>query len=62
MESLWLAFATNPSGGPARWTKETGYFEWPMYAQNSSSMLLLAQGETVMQLVSGQRIDGNCTF
>ncbi|CZR66959.1 related to triacylglycerol lipase V precursor [Phialocephala subalpina] len=62
MEALWLSFASNPSGGPARWTKETGYFAWPQYEQTSSSMLLFASGETVQQLVTAERIDGNCTF
>ncbi|KAF8859456.1 carboxylesteras-like protein [Acephala macrosclerotiorum] len=62
MEALWLSFASNPSRGPATWTKETGYLAWPQYQQNSSSMLLLASGETLQQLVTGERIDGNCTF
>jgi hypothetical protein len=59
--ALWLSFASNPTGGPARWTAEEGYFAWPEYQQNTSSMLLLASGDTLQQLVTGARIDGNCT-
>ncbi|KAH8794856.1 Alpha/Beta hydrolase protein [Hyaloscypha finlandica] len=61
MEALWLSFASNPNGGPARWTAEEGYFAWPEYQQNTSSMLLFASGDSLQQLVTGQRIDGNCT-
>lgn len=61
-KAFWLSFASNPTGGPARWTAEEGYFAWPEYAQNTSSMLLFAQDGTLQQLVTGGRIDGNCTF
>jgi hypothetical protein len=62
IKALWLSFASNPTGGPARWTAEEGYFAWPEYAQNTSSMLLFAKDGTLQQLVTGDRIDGNCTF
>jgi hypothetical protein len=61
ISALWLSFASNPTGGPARWTVEEGYFAWPEYQQNTSSMLLFASGDTLQQLVTGERIDGNCT-
>ncbi|KAL2071549.1 hypothetical protein VTL71DRAFT_12784 [Oculimacula yallundae] len=60
MQAFWLSFASNPSGGPARWTKEEGYLAWPQYQQNSSSMVLFAEGETVQSLVTGARIDSTC--
>ncbi|KAK2629743.1 hypothetical protein QTJ16_000563 [Diplocarpon rosae] len=63
MQALWLAFASNPEAGPASRSADTGYFAWPEYRQgNGSDMLLLASGETVQQLVSGERIDADCEF
>ncbi|KAG4419835.1 hypothetical protein IFR04_007054 [Cadophora malorum] len=61
MQAFWLSFASNPSGGPTRWTKEEGYVSWPQYEQNTSSMVLFADGETVQSLVAGSRIDDNCS-
>jgi hypothetical protein len=61
MAAFWLSFASNPTAGPARWTEEEGYFAWPQYQQNTASMLLFASGGTLQQLVTGSRIDTNCT-
>jgi hypothetical protein len=61
MDSLRLSFASNPTGGPARWTRETGYSAWLEYADNTTLMVLFASSTTVQQLVTGARIDQNCT-
>jgi hypothetical protein len=61
MKSFRLSFKSNPTGGPARWTRETGYSAWSEYADNTTSMVLFASGATVQQLVTGARIDQNCT-
>ncbi|KAL3427014.1 chlorogenic acid esterase precursor [Phlyctema vagabunda] len=61
MEAFWLSFASNPTAGPARWTAKEGYVAWPQYQQNTSSMVLFAEGDTLQQLVTGARIDGSCT-
>lgn len=36
--------------------------EWSLYAEDTNSMLLLASGENVQQLISGESIEGNCTL
>ncbi|KAG4440682.1 hypothetical protein IFR05_003828 [Cadophora sp. M221] len=61
MQAFWLSFASNPSAAPARWTKEEGYLSWPGYQQNTSSMVLFAEGQTLQSLVAGSRIDSKCT-
>jgi carboxylesterase type B len=68
MQAMWLSFAEDSSRGPARLAvgsaaanpnNET-YFQWPGFEQGSSDMLLFADDEKVMQLVSSDRIDSHC--
>lgn len=68
MQALWLSFAEDPSRGPVRLaiggapanpTNES-FFEWPAFEQESSSMLLFAEDEKLMQLITADRIDDYC--
>ncbi|RAK80879.1 carboxylesterase [Aspergillus fijiensis CBS 313.89] len=69
MEALWLSFAEDPARGPARLAIEgaavnpnnRSLFNWPEFEQGSDNMLLFAEDGVLMQLVSSERIDGNCT-
>lgn len=70
MEALWLSFAEDPSRGPVRLVigdgvagnpTNTSLFAWPQFQQGSSNMLLFAQQNKVMQLVSSKSIDDGCS-
>jgi carboxylesterase type B len=68
MEALWLSFAEDPSRGPARLAigdaaanpNNKSHFSWPAFKQGSSNMLLFAEDDRLMQLVSSDRIDHYC--
>lgn len=68
MQALWLSFVENPTRGPVRLAlggvsanpNNSSYFAWPAFEQGSSNMLLFAENQTVMQLVSSARIDDSC--
>ncbi|KAJ8060122.1 hypothetical protein OCU04_010474 [Sclerotinia nivalis] len=57
MQALVLSFANDPQVAPS-----VGDLTWPLYESGKETMLLLAEGNTKTQLVTGERIDGNCTF
>ncbi|KAJ5814938.1 hypothetical protein N7474_006715 [Penicillium riverlandense] len=69
MEALWLSFAENPTRGPARLAigdvaanpTNSSYFSWPRSQQSSSNMLLFADNNEVMQLVSSESSDVSCS-
>jgi carboxylesterase type B len=69
MEAMWLSFAEDSSRGPARLSvgaassnpNNQSYFAWPEFEQGSSNMLLFAEDNEVMQLVSSDRIDDHCS-
>ncbi|RAL58668.1 hypothetical protein DID88_002974 [Monilinia fructigena] len=57
MQALWLAFANDPSKAPS-----VGDLTWPEYKSGKETMFLFAEDNVATQLVSGERIDGDCTF
>ncbi|KAJ5368843.1 uncharacterized protein N7496_008603 [Penicillium cataractarum] len=70
MEALWLSFAEDPTRGPVRLAigdgvaenpTKTSFFAWPQFQQGSSNMLLFAEQNKVMQLVSSKNIDDGCS-
>ena len=69
MEDLWLSFAKDPTRGPSRAAvgdaplnpNKEGYFSWPEFSQGSSDMLLIAEGNKLMQLVSADSIENACS-
>ncbi|RAL12687.1 carboxylesterase [Aspergillus homomorphus CBS 101889] len=69
MEALWLSFAEDPSRGPVRLTVESAalnpnnssYFAWPEFQQGSSNLVVFAENDVLMQLVTSDRIDDHCS-
>lgn len=62
MEALWLSFAVNSAAGPKRFnSSDGGYFAWPQFSQNSSNLVVFAEGGQALQLSSaGLRVDNSC--
>lgn len=57
MQALWLSFANDPQQAPS-----VGDLTWPEYEAGKDTMLLFSEGDVATQLVTGDRIDANCTF
>ncbi|KAJ5107508.1 chlorogenic acid esterase precursor [Penicillium angulare] len=68
MEALWLSFAEDPTRGPSRVAigdapanpNKNSYFSRPEFKQGGSDLLLIAQDDELMQLVSADDIDKAC--
>lgn len=69
MEELWLSFAEDPTRGPSRVAvgdapsnpNKVNDFSWPEFNQGGSKMLLFAEENKVMQLVSADSIENDCS-
>jgi hypothetical protein len=69
MEALWLSFAEDPARGPVRLAlgdtaanpTNTSYFSWPIFKQGDGGMLLIAEGDTLIQIVSSESVDMSCS-
>ncbi|ESZ93847.1 hypothetical protein SBOR_5788 [Sclerotinia borealis F-4128] len=57
MQALWLSFANDAGKAPT-----VDGMTWPVYEVETKSMVVFAEGETVVQLEGGERIDGGCRF
>ncbi|PQE07358.1 chlorogenic acid esterase precursor protein [Rutstroemia sp. NJR-2017a WRK4] len=70
LQALWLSFAENPGRGPVRLAlggaegnpgNET-LFRWPEFKRGEENMLVVAEGDVLFDLVSGDRIDKYCSL
>lgn len=69
MEELWLSFAEDPTRGPSRVANgddpvnpnKEGSFSWPKFHQGGLDMLLFAEDNKLMQLVSADSIENGCS-
>ncbi|RDW77821.1 hypothetical protein BP6252_05874 [Coleophoma cylindrospora] len=61
MQAFWLSFAENPGAAPRWLSPEKELFTWAGYDPTRASMALFASDNEIVQWITSDRIDSNCT-